>query len=243
MNQLGAATSAVTVTVVLNIRKLASFLLSCWIFGNHVNELMVWAAGVVFVSGAVYGLGGALGKRGVKKAAAHSLETEAETGKDMGTGKDGNAGDVLVEGVQGVNDSLAIAKGYATSGRDASPGLRTGPHTSATTAATGKSCSSSRTPWREVRDSVHGMMRDAGTHVVAAMAELDGTPAVVHTDGSMSPRGMWPRRESVQSTQSLTPSPEVCKGRGRGVEGDSAGEGWATGLSARLNSDGSMTRR
>lgn len=55
VNRLSAQTTAVTVTVVLNIRKLVSFLLSCVIFGNKISPLMALGAGIVFVSGAVYG--------------------------------------------------------------------------------------------------------------------------------------------------------------------------------------------
>ena len=55
VNRLAAVTTAVTVTVVLNIRKLVSFLLSCWIFGNPVSGMMAVGAMVVFASGAIYG--------------------------------------------------------------------------------------------------------------------------------------------------------------------------------------------
>ncbi len=55
VNQLSAHTTAVTVTVVLNIRKLVSFLLSCIIFGNPVDGLMGVGAVIVFASGALYG--------------------------------------------------------------------------------------------------------------------------------------------------------------------------------------------
>jgi UDP-xylose/UDP-N-acetylglucosamine transporter B4 len=55
VNRLSASTTAVTVTVVLNIRKLVSFLLSCIIFGNPVSGMMAVGAGIVFAAGAVYG--------------------------------------------------------------------------------------------------------------------------------------------------------------------------------------------
>lgn len=218
---------------------------------------MVWGAAVVFVSGAVYGLGGALGRgsagAGVRKA--------AEVGKERENGEGaGVVGEVEGEeelkgkgaGLQAVSgkDSLAIAKGYATP--PASPRPPSSPHltTGPTTAPTGKSCSSTRTPWREVRDSVHGMMHppDSNTEMdadsVAGMSELNGISAVVHTDGSMSPRGSWPRRESLQSLNQ-SQSPEIDRRTIRVVEaaGDGVGKAWATGMGARLNSDGSMTRR
>lgn len=55
VNILSANTSAVTVTIVLNIRKLVSFLLSVWIFGNQMSGLMKAGAGMVFGAGALYG--------------------------------------------------------------------------------------------------------------------------------------------------------------------------------------------
>jgi dolichyl-phosphate-mannose-protein mannosyltransferase len=55
VNILSANTSAVTVTIVLNIRKLVSFLLSIWIFGNQMTGLMKIGAAMVFGAGALYG--------------------------------------------------------------------------------------------------------------------------------------------------------------------------------------------
>lgn len=55
VSMLSANTSAVTVTIVLNIRKLVSFLLSIWIFGNQMSGLMKVGAAMVFGAGALYG--------------------------------------------------------------------------------------------------------------------------------------------------------------------------------------------
>lgn len=55
VNILSANTSAVTVTIVLNIRKLVSFMLSIWLFGNHMGGLMKIGAVMVFGAGALYG--------------------------------------------------------------------------------------------------------------------------------------------------------------------------------------------
>ncbi len=55
VNILSANTSAVTVTIVLNIRKLVSFMLSLWIFGNQMSGLMKFGAVMVFGAGALYG--------------------------------------------------------------------------------------------------------------------------------------------------------------------------------------------
>ncbi|KAF2805992.1 PMT-domain-containing protein [Mytilinidion resinicola] len=55
VNMLSANTSAVTVTIVLNIRKLVSFLVSVWLFGNPMSDLMKLGAAIVFGAGALYG--------------------------------------------------------------------------------------------------------------------------------------------------------------------------------------------
>ncbi|PSN60833.1 PMT-domain-containing protein [Corynespora cassiicola Philippines] len=55
VNILSANTSAVTVTIVLNIRKLVSFLLSIWLFGNQMSDMMKLGAAMVFGAGALYG--------------------------------------------------------------------------------------------------------------------------------------------------------------------------------------------
>lgn len=52
---LGSRSSAVTVTIVLNVRKLVSFMASIWLFGNQLNGSMVVGAALVFGSGALYG--------------------------------------------------------------------------------------------------------------------------------------------------------------------------------------------
>lgn len=55
VNLLAATSSAVTVTVVLNIRKLVSFVFSIYLFGNHMSGLMMFGAVLVFGAGALYG--------------------------------------------------------------------------------------------------------------------------------------------------------------------------------------------
>jgi dolichyl-phosphate-mannose-protein mannosyltransferase len=55
VNILSANTSAVTVTIVLNIRKLVSFMLSIWLFGNQMAGMMKVGAAMVFGAGALYG--------------------------------------------------------------------------------------------------------------------------------------------------------------------------------------------
>lgn len=48
--------SALTVTIVLNIRKLVSLLLSIYLFGNKLNAGVLFGATVVFGGGFLYGL-------------------------------------------------------------------------------------------------------------------------------------------------------------------------------------------
>jgi len=57
VNLLAAASSALTVTIVLNIRKLVSLLLSIWLFGNQLAPGTLVGAIIVFGAGAMYSLG------------------------------------------------------------------------------------------------------------------------------------------------------------------------------------------
>ncbi|RYP23964.1 hypothetical protein DL765_000850 [Monosporascus sp. GIB2] len=56
VNILAAASSALTVTIVLNIRKLVSLLLSIWLFGNRLASGTLLGAVVVFSAGGLYSL-------------------------------------------------------------------------------------------------------------------------------------------------------------------------------------------
>jgi UDP-xylose/UDP-N-acetylglucosamine transporter B4 len=56
VNLLAAASSALTVTIVLNIRKLVSLLLSIWLFGNSLALGTIFGAILVFGGGALYTL-------------------------------------------------------------------------------------------------------------------------------------------------------------------------------------------
>ncbi|KAJ5587954.1 uncharacterized protein N7459_003719 [Penicillium hispanicum] len=55
---LSAKSSSLTVTVVLNIRKLVSLLLSIYLFGNHLASAVLAGAVLVFVGGGLYGFEG-----------------------------------------------------------------------------------------------------------------------------------------------------------------------------------------
>ncbi|EXJ88160.1 hypothetical protein A1O1_05088 [Capronia coronata CBS 617.96] len=56
VNRLSAQSSSLTVSIVLNIRKLASLMLSIWLFGNELPMGVLIGAGVVFVGGGMYAL-------------------------------------------------------------------------------------------------------------------------------------------------------------------------------------------
>lgn len=55
VNLLSAKSSAVTVTIVLNIRKLVSFIFSTLLFGHQLSTSMIIGSTLVFGSGALYG--------------------------------------------------------------------------------------------------------------------------------------------------------------------------------------------
>lgn len=54
VNLLAAMSTALTVTIVLNIRKLMSLLLSIWLFGNTLAPGTLFGALVVFSAGGLY---------------------------------------------------------------------------------------------------------------------------------------------------------------------------------------------
>ena len=58
---LASAASALTVTIVLNVRKLVSLLLSIWLFGNRLSPGTLIGASIVFFAGGMYGLEGSKG--------------------------------------------------------------------------------------------------------------------------------------------------------------------------------------
>lgn len=57
VNLLAAVSTALTVTIVLNIRKLVSLLLSIWLFGNRLAPGTMFGAIVVFSAGGLYTVG------------------------------------------------------------------------------------------------------------------------------------------------------------------------------------------
>jgi solute carrier family 35 (UDP-xylose/UDP-N-acetylglucosamine transporter), member B4 len=70
VNQLSARSSSLTVGVVLNIRKLASLLLSIWLFGNRLAPGVLIGAVIVFVGGGLYALPSSKPKMAASKGAS-----------------------------------------------------------------------------------------------------------------------------------------------------------------------------
>ncbi|KAL4814441.1 UAA transporter family-domain-containing protein [Aspergillus spinulosporus] len=64
---LSAKSSSLTVTIVLNIRKLVSLLLSIYLFGNTLSKGVLMGAILVFVGGSLYGFEGARLRRAPQK--------------------------------------------------------------------------------------------------------------------------------------------------------------------------------
>ncbi|KAJ5909181.1 hypothetical protein N7495_001863 [Penicillium taxi] len=64
---LSAKSSSLTVTVVLNIRKLVSLLLSIYLFGNHLASGILIGALLVFIGGGLYGFEGARRRKTITK--------------------------------------------------------------------------------------------------------------------------------------------------------------------------------
>lgn len=82
VNLLSAKSSAVTVTIVLNIRKLVSFILSTLFFGHELSGKMVLGSTLVFGSGALYGWETSWRLPQQKKAKAASHEASSESKKE-----------------------------------------------------------------------------------------------------------------------------------------------------------------
>lgn len=56
VHQLSTQTSALTVSIVLNVRKVISLLLSIYLFGNELRPGVLIGAIIVFLGGGLYGL-------------------------------------------------------------------------------------------------------------------------------------------------------------------------------------------
>jgi len=80
VNLLAATASALTVTIVLNVRKLVSLLLSIWLFGNHLSAGTLLGAVIVFGAGGMYSLDGGKGIGGRARQRANTGSNIPKTG-------------------------------------------------------------------------------------------------------------------------------------------------------------------
>lgn len=78
VNLLASAASALTVTIVLNVRKLVSLLLSIWLFGNRLSPGTLIGAFIVFSAGGMYGLEGSKSSGQARRRA--SVNTNGKVG-------------------------------------------------------------------------------------------------------------------------------------------------------------------
>ena len=81
---LAARTSALTVTIVLNVRKLVSLFLSIYLFGNYLPPGVVVGAFIVFVAGGIYSLES-------QRQATERQQAKAEARAQMHLGVNGKA--------------------------------------------------------------------------------------------------------------------------------------------------------
>lgn len=80
VNLLASASSALTVTIVLNVRKLVSLLLSIWLFGNRLSPGTLLGACIVFFAGGLYSLDGGA-KSPARSAIVRHRATTSTNGK------------------------------------------------------------------------------------------------------------------------------------------------------------------
>ncbi|KAL9110036.1 MAG: hypothetical protein Q9227_005375 [Pyrenula ochraceoflavens] len=84
VNLLSAKSSSLTVTIVLNIRKLVSLLLSIWLFGNRLAPGVLVGAALVFIGGGLYSLptGRSRKTQDSRQTASKSSERKTTTHSD-----------------------------------------------------------------------------------------------------------------------------------------------------------------
>ncbi|KAF4829334.1 AMP deaminase [Colletotrichum tropicale] len=128
VNLLAAVSSALTVTIVLNIRKLVSLLLSIWLFGNRLAAGTLIGAVIVFGAGGLYSLDSRAKTSRVQKGAdteyssqdPTSASTSPKRGNtfslhDLDTDSDGDLGAHDSRGDTGSESSEEQAEGDASS--------------------------------------------------------------------------------------------------------------------------------
>lgn len=80
VNLLASTASALSVTIVLNVRKLLSLLLSIWLFGNRLSPGTLLGAIIVFSAGGMYSLDGGkgIGGKGRRRANTQSAQSNGK---------------------------------------------------------------------------------------------------------------------------------------------------------------------
>ena len=80
VNLLAAKASALSVTIVLNVRKLVSLLMSIWLFGNTLSPGTLLGAIIVFGAGGMYSLDGGKGIGGKARQRANTSINSPKVG-------------------------------------------------------------------------------------------------------------------------------------------------------------------
>ncbi|MCJ1263151.1 golgi uridine diphosphate-N- acetylglucosamine transporter [Lobaria immixta] len=76
VNLLSARTSALGVTIALNVRKLISLFLSIWLFGNRLPGGVLVGAAIVFGSAGIWAVEGQRTSSGIRRARMHGARSE-----------------------------------------------------------------------------------------------------------------------------------------------------------------------
>jgi UDP-xylose/UDP-N-acetylglucosamine transporter B4 len=80
VNLLAATASALSVTIVLNVRKLVSLLMSIWLFGNKLSPGTLLGAVIVFGAGGMYSLDKGKGIGGRARQRANTSSASPKVG-------------------------------------------------------------------------------------------------------------------------------------------------------------------
>lgn len=97
VNLLSARTSALGVTIALNVRKLLSLFLSIWLFGNELPPGVLVGAAIVFASAGVWAVEGQRLNNGRVVRGK-----DKDKGSGPGVGGDGDDGKIGTGGKQGI---------------------------------------------------------------------------------------------------------------------------------------------
>lgn len=94
VNLLSARTSALGVTIALNVRKLISLILSIWIFGNELPPGVLVGAAIVFGSAGVWAVEG----QRLKNGGVGVKDKDKGSGPSVGGGDDDHDGKIRTGG-------------------------------------------------------------------------------------------------------------------------------------------------